>query len=82
MCSGRVHQLNHDPVNPRHLTWLIRALEQVKNLTVSNVIESGTWHSMPIWTKDFPIQLSKARKRIEKTQEKLRDRAEKARQPH
>ncbi len=57
---------------------LILALEVVKNRALADVIDSEPWHSMPVWTEDFPRQLAHARERIEATQQKLRDLVEAA----
>ena len=52
---------------------LISALEDVKNRTLADVIETEAWHTMPLWAEGFSRGLAVARERIEATQQKLRD---------
>ena len=52
---------------------LISALEDVKNRTLADLIETEAWHTMPLWAEGFSRGLALARERIETTQQKLRD---------
>ena len=52
---------------------LISALEIVKNRALADVFDSEPWHTMPVWTEQFPRLLAQARERIEAAQQELRE---------